>query len=215
LYFRSNYFALSRKISIPTNYDDITLGQVMRYNLLPMSPIQIVKNFCEGDVDQLELDECEQIAQTAIELLDDGAVQFNPFLKLHDPIEQREIEFGFVPDINRLSVGEMIDLEAYCANPNEDAHKALAILYRPIAMRVGKRYKVVPYNEDSQQYNDLMKSAPYSYYAGSVAFFLTLISELEPNTDKFFQAQMSKLMKQGILRDLKNLLETSGDGTIH
>jgi len=206
---------MSRKISIPTNYDDITLGQVMRYNLLPMSPIQIVKNFCQGDVDQLELDECEQIAQTVIELLDDGAVQFNPFLKLHDPLEQREIEFGFVPDINRLSVGEMIDLEAYCANPNEDAHKALAILYRPISMRVGKRYKVQPYNEDSQQYNDLMKSAPYSYYAGSVAFFLTLLEELGSNTDKFILSQLNKLNREGVLRDLKNLLETSGDGTIH
>jgi hypothetical protein len=196
------------KVLMPTTHDDITLGQVMRYNFYPMNNTQIVKNFCTGNVNDLTLDECDLIADALLELLAESPVQFKPFITIDG------IEYGFIPDMNAISTGEYIDLETFCATPSETAHKAMAVLYRPITIKVGKRYEIEKYSTKHQLYADEFKNVPYSVFTGASAFFLTLTTESENNLSRFSVAQWKKLKRQGVIQDLMNLLEVNGDGTI-
>lgn len=42
------------------------------------------------------------------------------------------VQYGLIPNLNDITLGEMIDLEEFVANWNRDLHKLMAILYRPV-----------------------------------------------------------------------------------
>ena len=84
-----------------------------------------------------------------------------------------EIEFGFVPNLNKLTTGEYIDLESYCKNPIENLHIIMSILYRKVTNKVNKRYAIEPYNPDEFK-EELFKDCPMNIALSSLGFFLTL-----------------------------------------
>lgn len=152
----------------------------MRYNKINSNPIEICKTFCKGDVDQITYDEAIAIAETIIELMNLGEPIFKPF------IEVEGIQYGFHPDINGMLVGEYIDMEAFCADPTNSAHKFMSVIYRPVKRRVGNRYEIVPYQPDGIDYNpEVMLSVPFSIYRGALAFFLTLAAGFVINLNNY------------------------------
>lgn len=57
-----------------------------------------------------------------------------------------DVKYGLIPDLNSLSIGEIIDLEEYLANWETSIHKLLAILYRPIVKEDLVGYEIEPYD---------------------------------------------------------------------
>ena len=57
-----------------------------------------------------------------------------------------DIKYGLIPDLNSLSIGEIIDLEEYLANWESSIHKLVAILYRPIVKEDLVGYEIEPYD---------------------------------------------------------------------
>ena len=110
------------KISIPISHQAITLGQVMRFNHVNTNPIEVVKTFCTGDIKELTLPECEKIAATLTEMLEDGHAVIQPFVEIDG------VTFGLHPDLYYLTVGDMTDLIEYTKDPIVTAHNAMAIL---------------------------------------------------------------------------------------
>ena len=48
-----------------------------------------------------------------------------------------EVEFGFIPKLDNISLGEFVDLDSYMSDW-DNMHKAMAVLYRPVTFR--KKY---------------------------------------------------------------------------
>lgn len=57
-------------------------------------------------------------------------------------------EFGIIPNLNNLSVGEIIDLEEYVSKGEADLHKIMSVIYRPVVQKDKFSYKVEEYDTD-------------------------------------------------------------------
>ena len=79
-------------------------------------------------------------------------------------------------DLDKMSYGEWEDLENYIYNI-KDLHKAMAILYRPIAFKKGDRYKIHEYR-GSDAYSDIMRDMPIDIALGAKVFFYRLAKKL-------------------------------------
>jgi len=105
-----------------------------------------------------------------------------------------DIEFGFVPNLNKLTTGEYIDLESYCKNPIENLHIIMSILYRKVTNKVNDRYAIEPYNPDEFK-EELFKDCPMNIALSSLGFFLTLGERLAMTSLRYLEKQEVKQQK--------------------
>jgi len=91
-------------------------------------------------------------------------------------------EFAIMPDLNALTMGELLDLEEYLANWNNSIHKIMAIFYRPIVKSDALSYTIEDY--DTQR---VLKAAEWfdkevsieTAYAVSVFFSIGVAASLK------------------------------------
>jgi hypothetical protein len=83
-------------------------------------------------------------------------------------------EYGFIPSLEDMSFGEYVDLDTFIGD-NDNLHRAMNVLYRPISQRQGDRYKIKDYDpelsEDAKDY-------PLDAVLGSIVFFYDLGKDL-------------------------------------
>lgn len=135
--------------------------------------------------------------------------QNTPLVKrftLIDPKGQ-EVEFGFIPKLDDISMGEFVDLESFISNW-DDMHKALAVLYRPLTFKNNDLYLIEDY-EGSNKYSEYMKDAPLNVALGAMVFFYNLGIDLLKHT----MISLGKRVTEDM--ELQTLLEKDGDGTNH
>ena len=115
-------------------------------------------------------------------------------------------EFGFIPNLDKMSFGEYIDLESYISDW-DNMHKAMAVMYRPIIAGKKNLYEIEPY-EGSEKWAEVMKDAPVNVALGAMVFFYRLGTKLSRYT-------MNSLLEQEKTEGstvLKQALEESGVG---
>ena len=61
-------------------------------------------------------------------------------------------EFGFIPSLEDITYGEFVDLDSYLTD-TKNLHRTMAVLYRPVIQKAGKRYDIEPY-ESATKYCD-------------------------------------------------------------
>lgn len=169
------------KFRIPQTINDIELGEFQEYhkvleankgqeddNFVLMKMLSI---FCDVPMDELRKLNLAAFdlacAELSKALSQDG--------KFRNVINVGGAEFGFIPNLDEITAGEYIDLEKYLASVS-DYHKAMAVMYRPITMRVHDTYEIEPYKPGANE--DLMRSAGLGDTMGAVLFFWTLGNEL-------------------------------------
>lgn len=87
------------------------------------------------------------------------------------------VEFGLIPNFDKMSYGEFIDLEKYMF-VDKDLHKAMAVLYRPIKHTSGKdRYLIHKY-KGTEFMAEVMKNTPLDVAIGARVFFYRLATKL-------------------------------------
>ena len=84
------------------------------------------------------------------------------------------VEFGFIPNLDKITMGEYIDLNNYLDDP-ATLHKAMAVLFRPIHPSYNKKesYRISSY-EGSDFFSDLMRDMPLGFALGAKVFFYRL-----------------------------------------
>jgi hypothetical protein len=123
----------------------------------------------------------------------------------------KDMEFGFIPNLEDMSFGEYIDLESNISNV-ETFHKAMAVMYRPITKKVKDRYEIFEY-VGSDEFSDVMKYAPLNVVLGATVFFSTLGSDLVQHTLTSLEKEIQRNPKIMTLAKERNLIK-DGDGTI-
>ena len=103
-------------------------------------------------------------------------------------------EYGFIPNLSRISTGEYIDLENYCKEPIENLHIIMSILYRPITFQRNKRYTIESYDPD-QFKEELFKDCKMDIALNSLGFFLTLGEQLAKISHNYLKQQETKTLK--------------------
>ena len=104
------------------------------------------------------------------------------------------VEYGFIPDLDELSLGEYIDLDGNISKW-EQMHIAMNVLYRPIKNSKAGKYNIVDYDVNNPED---MKDMPLGAAIGSVFFFYNLGMELSKHTILYLdnQAEMEDIQEQ-------------------
>ncbi len=123
----------------------------------------------------------------------------------------KDMEFGFIPNLEDMTFGEYIDLESNISNV-ETFHKAMAVMYRPITKKVKDRYEIFEY-KGTDEFSDVMKYASLDVVLGATVFFSTLGSDLVQHTLTSLETEIQKNPKIMTLAKERNLIK-DGDGTI-
>ena len=206
-------------LSVPNSLSDITLGQYQEYLKVveankDIEDIQDFLNLKALDIFcGLALKDSYNLPAKhfmfALEQLERCFNEETPLIRRFNTKDDsgKEHEFGFIPDLEEMSVGEYTDVEKYISNWQE-MHKAMAVLFRPIKTVFPKEmYEIYEY-KGSEEYAMAMKELPVNIALGAVVFFYRLGMKLSENMMDYSKKQAEKL-QQGNETSLKD-----GDGTL-
>ena len=196
-------------IYIPEKLSDITLEQYQKFAKLNTEENQnsnfllhkMVEIFC-----RLDLKDIARIKyQYVNSIVSDLNNIFNAKTELIQTFKLKGVDYGFIPKLDDITLGEYIDLDNNISDW-ETMHKAMAVLYRPITLQKGDRYQIEEYTakEDTEKFKDM----PLDVVMGSLVFFWSLSSELLQITLKY----LAKEMEGNLTIQQRQALEESGVG---
>ena len=185
------------EINVPTNLNEITLEQYQKFlkiaennpegNFLNAKMIEIFCGIPLSDSYKLKMSSVTAIIDILYELLASKPNHVERFT-------MNGVEYGFIPDLDDMSLGEYIDLDNNVSKW-EQMHFAMNVLYRPI-----KTSKVGKYNIEDYDVNnpEAMKDMPLGAAIGSLFFFYNLGMELSRHTILYSnnQAEMEAIQDQ-------------------
>jgi len=93
-------------------------------------------------------------------------------LPLQRIVKLNGVEYGFIPNWTKLTVGEFADLESYSSkNLFDNLEKALAVWYRPITKKkADDSYFIEPYEPHFTK-QEKMLDMPMDVVVGAMVFF--------------------------------------------
>jgi len=86
------------------------------------------------------------------------------------------VEFGLIPNFDKMSYGEFVDLEKYLF-VDKDFHRAMAIMYRPVKFKSKGSYLIHDY-KGTEYLAEVMKNTPLDVALGARVFFYRLATKL-------------------------------------
>ena len=201
------------ELSVPDALSDITLGQYQKYlkildqnkddeNAAEFINLKTIEIFCNvdfKDVLKIPLGEAEKVLTIINKAFDEKPDIIRHFKLLN-------VDMGFIPNLERISLGEYIDVENNIVDW-QTMHKAMAVLYRPVNFKSREKYTIAPY-EPSDEVSELMKEMPLDVAMSSMVFFYALGMELLKAIPTFIQKNLTE--EQTYL--LKQTLAQSGVG---
>jgi hypothetical protein len=94
------------------------------------------------------------------------------------------IEYGFHPKLVDMTLGEFVDLETYVENQEENLHKILSILYRPVTAKKNEKYRIEDYEPNEERADLFKKHLTVGDFYGASVFFYDLGTQLTINSKK-------------------------------
>jgi len=206
------------ELEVPTTLSDIKLWQYQKYmkimeqnkiedaedkeklnDFLNMKLVEIFCNVSLKDVVKIPLKEYNQVLEILTK-----AFQEKP--KLIQRFNLLDVDMGFVPKLDDITLGEYVDIESNISDWQK-MHKAMAVLYRPVNFKAKDKYGIAPYkvNEEIQE---LMKDMPLDAAISSMVFFYNLGKDLLGAIPKYLEQNL----KKEDLQTLDNHLQKNGDG---
>jgi len=101
------------------------------------------------------------------------------------------LEFGFIPNLEKITFAEYIDLDTYIAD-FDNMHKAMAVLYRPIVDKRKDTYSIEEYT-GSDAYSEIMEHVSMEVVIGARVFFWNLSNELLTAIPTYLEKEVSKM----------------------
>ena len=210
------------KISVPNDLSEIKLSQYQNFlNIQKENPDEnylaskMIEIFCGIELKEaykMKAKDVHRITGILADMFEQKPVLINRF-KLNG------VEYGFIPNLDDMTLGEYVDLDTYISKW-EEMEKAMAVLYRPIKNTYMGKYQIEDYTAQGQE---VYKDMPMSIVFGAMFFFYRLgidlskimtvyleqnkdiHSQLSPNFNKNGEDGINQFMHslKGILEDLK------------
>ena len=196
---------MKANINVPTELNEITLKQYQKFlkvqdskqnnTFLQTKMIEIFCNVKMQDALNIKLSDADRISILISEMFEQKPDLVKSFWL-------NNVEYGFVPDLDEITLGEYIDLDTYMGDW-KNIQIAMNVLYRPIKQKLGQKYLIEEYDPDTK---DRLINMPMDAVFGSIIFFYRLGIELSKTMMNYLENEEGNLQVQG-LDFLKN-----GDG---
>ena len=117
--------------------------------------------------------------------------------KLKRIIEIEGIEYGFMPDLDSISLGQYADLETFIKNGVEKhLPEIMAVLYAPIKEKKNDIYIVDAYDGNIRLRAEEMKKMSAQQVQSALVFFYTFGKELSAILPLFLMEQLKEMQTQ-------------------
>lgn len=201
------------ELTIPTDLSEITLQQYQKFVKVKeattdneMMAEKMIQIFCDIELKEIiniKFSEVQKLVAHFNKLFSETP-KFKPTFKIKD------MEFGFIPDLQNISFGEYVDLEENLKSW-DTYHKAMAVMYRPILIKRKDGHEIMEYT-GTAEFSDLMKFAPLDVVLSSSVFFWNLGSELLTATIHYLEQEIARNPK--VLETLakQHNFKNNGDG---
>jgi hypothetical protein len=206
---------MKAKLIVPNHLSEIKLWQYQKFlkiqedntdeKFLAMKLIEI---FCQvdlGDVMKIKMTDVNVITDILTEMLEQKPELVREF-------ELNGVRYGFIPNLEAMTLGEYVDLDTYLSNWQQMEY-AMSVLYRPIVGSLKDKYLIEDYKAENQS---VLKDMPMDAVFSSILFFYrlgidlstTMMNYLEQGEDKITHLQDSSLVNgDGINRFTHSLKE--------
>ena len=174
-------------IKVPASLREIKLSQWQKYtdilkknegedkvDFVNMKALEIFCNVNLKQIHDIPLKTFDGILQHLGHLLNEKPKRSNMFTLRGT--DNKEVTFGMIPNLDKMSYGEFEDLNAYLFD-EKNLHKAMAVLYRPLMWSKGDRYLIHPY-KGTDEMAEVMKDTPLDVVFGARVFFYNLAKKL-------------------------------------
>ena len=181
---------------VPNSLKEITLKQYQKFikiqkenddpYFLQCKMIEIFCNLDSNAVRNIKLSDADKIVNVL-------NLMFEEKPKLINTFKLGKVEYGFIPKLEDLSLGEYVDLDTYMGDW-DNMHIAMNVLYRPITEKIKYKYLIEEYNTESKAKLD---EIPLDVVLGSVFFFYNLGMELSTVMLNYLEEEeVNNLMQQ-------------------
>ena len=194
------------EINVPTSLSEVTLGQYQKFlkiaednpegNFLNAKMIEIFCGIPLSDSYKLKMSSVAAIIDILNELLSQTPKRVEQFT-------MNGVQYGFIPDLDEMSLGEYVDLDGSASDWN-NMHIAMNVLYRKIKIKKSGKYNIVDYNVENPE---KMKDMPLDAAIGSLFFFYNLGMELSKHTILY-----SNNLEEMEVYQEQLISQTNGDG---
>lgn len=196
------------QIQIPSNLSEVTLEQYQKFTKLNTDENQdssflmhkTVEIFCN-----LNLQDIAKVKFTYVqEILNDINNLFDKKQDLIPTFTHRGIEYGLIPVLDDMTLGEYVDLDENFTDW-DTMHKAMTVLYRPVTLKKGDRYQIEEYSGLDNA--ETMKQIPLDVVMGCMFFFWNLNEELLKTTLNYLNQEIPKELTT---EQLQTLVKSGG-----
>lgn len=193
------------KITIPNDLSEIKLWQYQKFleiqkqnsdeNFLASKMIEIFCGIELKEAYKMKAKDVHRITGILADMFEQKPVLINRFYL-------NNIEYGFIPNLDDMTLGEYVDLDTYLPKW-EEIEKAMAVLYRPITKTYKGKYQIEDYTAQGQ---DAYKDMPMSIVFGAMFFFYRLGIDLSKIMTVYLE------QNKDIHSQLSHSLGKNGDG---
>ena len=193
------------KISVPNDLSEIKLWQYQKFleiqkqnkdeNFLASKMIEIFCGIELKEAYKMKAKDVQRITGILADMFEQKPVLINRFYL-------NNIEYGFIPNLDDMTLGEYVDLDTYLPKW-EEMEKAMAVLYRPIKNTYMGKYQIEDYTAQGQ---DAYKDMPMSIVFGAMFFFYRLGIDLSKIMTVYLE------QNKDIHSQLSHSLGKNGDG---
>ena len=176
------------ELTIPSSLSEISLRQYKKFLKIQESnedsyflQCKMIEIFCNLDaksVRLLKLTDADRIVQIINKMFEEKPELIRTF-------KLGEIEYGMIPNLDEISLGEYVDLDTYLGDW-QNMQIAMNVMFRPIKEKIGDKYLIKDYDVESK---DLLQEIPMDVVFGAVFFFVQFRDRLVESYDGLFGGQ--------------------------
>ena len=189
---------MKSELIIPSDLSEVSLKQYQKFLKIQDSnqdsyflQCKMIEIFCNLDAKTVRLLKLSD-ADKVVEVINN---MFEAKPTLTRTFKIAGVEYGLIPDLDEMSLGEYIDLDTYLGDW-ENMQIAMNVLYRPIKNKIKDKYSIKEYDVESK---DALKEIPLDIVLGAIFFLYNLGIELsQVMMDYSEEHQMDNLMHQQI-----------------
>jgi len=182
------------KLTIPTSLSEIKLKDYVRF-------MNVVKGSNDAEFINQKMVECfcnidlKDVAKISLKDLDELVIHFNKLFETKGKFIERfkfqGQEFGFIPNLDKITNGEYMDIDSNISDVN-NYHTLMGIMYRPITQTYKNKYLIEDYDPDNINF-DSFKELTLDIVLPALVFFYRLGTELLTVLPRFLEEEVSKM----------------------
>ena len=206
------------KLKIPTELSDITLEQAQKVLLIDQNPdieefpkmvhsVAIMTGRTVAEIGEVHFADLETNYNLIFGMIEGHGMD----APLQRHINYLGRDYAFIEDIRDMETGAFVDIDQMTKADKyaENLHKIMAILYRPVDAKIGKRYKLKSYVKEhpkdrEERQKIFLKHMTLDVVRGAAGFFLRVM-------EKSLNISSNSFPTHRIKAEVKKII---GDGTI-